>query len=187
MNQPPQTSIRHPTITWSLQLPDRLKSQDLFEHRHTTRAWRVRHAERLHFEATIHYALLQRGLKPPHDFPTTKHRITIARHLGPRERPYDPNAGLAGSGKQIIDAIKRLRWIRDDNPTHLETIWHEDHTRRDRPGCTITLENLNVPLGTPSFHELELAWQQHEIQRLTLENQALKAQNPTLSAPPTPK
>jgi hypothetical protein len=133
-------------LRWTIFLPDQLKSQNLFEHR--TASWRMRNKERLHFETVIHMALLEQGFRSgtPH---AGKQRLTITRHLGPRQRLWDDAFGNGGSTKQLVDAIKRLGWMTDDSPRWLKGVLIQDPSRRNRPGTTITLERLRLERTKP--------------------------------------
>ena len=122
-------------IRWTLELPDRLRSQNAFKD------WRTRHRDRQHWQYAVLVNLLAQGHRSVVPL-QVKQRITITRHLGPRERLYDDGGGIGGSMKQIVDAVKRLGWMHDDSPRWCEQVFAQDDTRRDRPGVTITLEEI---------------------------------------------
>jgi hypothetical protein len=84
-----------------------VQSQNAFKH------WRTRQKERQMWEKTI------RAYWGKAEPATARMRLVITRVLGPRERLFDDGNGEGGSCKQIVDAIKRLGWVRDDSPKHL--------------------------------------------------------------------
>jgi hypothetical protein len=133
-------------LRWTIFLPDQLKSQNDFDKSKNAR--RLRHQETKHLEVAIHLALLEQGFRTgtPH---ASKQRLTITRHLGPRQRLWDDAFGNGGSTKQLVDAIKRLGWMTDDSPRWLEGVLIQDPSRRNRPGTTITLERLRLERTKP--------------------------------------
>lgn len=110
--------------------PRRLRSTNEF----SERDWRGRYRERKDWEWELR-ALLGRPRLVAGPV-----LVRVTRYLGPRERRFDPGNLEGGSVKQILDALVRLGWLRDDSPRWLELVIAQDGTRRLKPGTAIRIE-----------------------------------------------
>jgi hypothetical protein len=120
------------TATWELTLPDKIKSLNEIKHP------MVRHKDTKRWETVIHAELLKAGIHSPTYPPRDKVKVTITQVLAPGERRYDFD-DLVGGAKGLVDALKRLRHLRNDSPDHLESAYTwERHAGRG--GTRIRLE-----------------------------------------------
>jgi hypothetical protein len=118
--------------TWELTLPDKIKSLN------EIKSGFARHRDTLRWEQVLHAELYYQGIHSPTYPPRQKMRLTITQLLASGERAYDYD-GLVGGSKGIVDAIKRLRHIRNDSPAHLESAYLQERVT-GRGGTRIRLE-----------------------------------------------
>jgi hypothetical protein len=119
---------------WELRLPDKLKSLNEIKHH------MARHKDTQNWENVLHNELYYEGIRSPTYPPRYKVKVTITRVMAAGEREFDDD-NLVGGAKGLRDALKRLKWIRDDNREWLEVEYRQEKAGPgQRPGTRIRLE-----------------------------------------------
>ena len=110
------------TITgWVLTTPEQCRSLN------AVRDWRQRHADTQRWEHAIRAALTFRAPTTPPAHAT----VSITRHYAARQRAFDFD-DFVGGQKGLLDSLKRLGWIEDDGPAHLQVAYTQEHSTRSQ-------------------------------------------------------
>ena len=81
-------------------------------------------------------------------------RVTLVRILGPRESYWDPSSVLRGNSKELLDALVKLGWFRDDSMKWIvqPVIGVQDNSRRDvGPVWEIRIEDGSASCSSLEF------------------------------------
>jgi hypothetical protein len=93
------------------------------------RLLRMHWAERKAVQLDYQNHLFAHGLRFRRMAPEGRHRVTITRILGKRQRRFDRD-NLHGSVKLLVDALRGQNVIRDDNPAAIDLVVLEDASNR---------------------------------------------------------
>lgn len=93
--------------------------------------FRQRHALRKSYEdiLTLKYRLKET--------PQVKQRVTVTRIKGPRERDWDTQNIGAGTAIELLDAMKRVGYFKDDSPEFVVPHFHQAHHPTLKGPCTL--------------------------------------------------